>query len=206
MEEHIFFHSGGLKIEGLLDTHAGQKAVVVTHPHPLYGGTMHNNVVESVLKAYGSKGYTTLRLNFRGAGASEGVHDKGIGEQEDVRSALDFLHERGKSAIDLAGYSFGAWVNAQAIGDNEGIDRMIMVSPPVQFLDFSFVTHCSGLRLVITGSLDDIAPPEMIAKVLPHWNGAAALRIIEGADHFYGEQTDEIERIIRVFLEGKGRS
>ncbi len=115
MEEHIFFYSGGLKLEGLLDAHAGQKAVVVTHPHPLYGGSMHSNVVEAVLRAYAGKGYTTLRFNFRGAGASEGVHEKGIGEQEDVGAALAFLREKGKSAIDLAGYSFGAWVNAQVV-------------------------------------------------------------------------------------------
>ena len=185
MEEHIFFNSGGLKLEGLLDSHAGQKAVVVTHPHPLYGGAMHSNVVEAVLRAYAGNGYTTLRFNFRGVGASEGVHEKGVGEQEDVGAALAFLRERGKSAIDLAGYSFGAWVNAQVMGGNGRIHRMIMVSPPVNFMDFSFVKHCAKLRIVITGSLDDIAPPDMIAEVLPGWNKEARLRIIEGADHFY---------------------
>ena len=200
MEERVFFYSGGLKIEGLIDLRDGAKAVVATHPHPLYGGSMHNNVVESVLKAYGRKGYTTLRFDFRGAGVSEGVHENGVGEQEDVKAALGFLRGRGKSAIDVAGYSFGAWVNAQAIGADEGIDRMIMVSPPVAFMDFSFVGHCPGLRVVITGSRDDIAPPDMIEKVLPHWNKQAVLRIIEGADHFYSTQTDEIERIVGDLL------
>ena len=200
MEERNFFYSGGLKIEGLLDTHAGHKAVVVTHPHPLYGGTMHNNVVESVLGAYAEDGYTTLRFNFRGAGASEGVHEKGIGEQEDVRAAIAFLRERGMSSIDLAGYSFGAWVNAQAMCGNGGIQRMVMVSPPVNFMDFSLVKNCSGLKIVITGSLDDIAPPDRIAEVLPRWNKTARLRVIEGADHFYGGRIDEIARIIGEFL------
>ncbi len=61
---------------------------------------------------------------------------------------------------------------------------MIMVSPPVNFMDFSLVEHCAELRIVITGSLDDIAPPDLIAEVLPRWNKDAQLRIIEGADHF----------------------
>jgi alpha/beta superfamily hydrolase len=204
MEEQIFFHSGDVKIEGLLDLRDGEKAVAVTHPHPLYGGNMQNNVVESVLNVYGRNGYTTLRFNFRGSGASEGVHENGIGEREDVRAALDFLRERGKSAIDLAGYSFGAWVNAQAIDDKIEIDRMIMVSPPVHFMDFSSVDHCPGLRIVVTGSRDDIAPPDMIAEILPRWNRQAVLRIIEGADHFYLNQTDEIERIIGDFLGHRG--
>jgi alpha/beta superfamily hydrolase len=204
MEEQIFFHSGDVKIEGLLDLRDGEKAVAVTHPHPLYGGNMQNNVVESVLNAYGRNGYTTLRFNFRGSGASEGVHENGIGEREDVRAALDFLRESGKSAIDLAGYSFGAWVNAQAIDDKIEIDRMIMVSPPVHFMDFSSVDHCPGLRIVVTGSRDDIAPPDMIAEILPRWNRQAVLRIIEGADHFYLNQTDEIERIIGEFLGHRG--
>jgi uncharacterized protein len=200
MEKRVFFYSGGLKIVGLIDLRDGAKAVVATLPHPLYGGSMHNNVVESVLKAYARKGYTTLRFDFRGAGVSEGVHENGVGEQEDVKAALGFLRGRGKSAIDVAGYSFGAWVNAQAIGADEGIDRMIMVSPPVAFMDFSFVGHCPGLRVVITGSRDDIAPPDIIEKVLPHWNKQAVLRIIEGADHFYSTQTDEIERIVGDLL------
>lgn len=204
MEEQIFFHSGDVKIEGLLDLRDGEKAVAVTHPHPLYGGNMHNNVVESVLNAYGKNGYSTLRFNFRGAGASEGVHENGIGERDDVRAALDFLRERGKSAIDLAGYSFGAWVNAQAIDGRTRIDRMVMVSPPVQFMDFSSVEHCPALRIVITGSRDDIAPPDMIAEILPRWNKQAVLQIIEGADHFYLNQTDEMERIIGDFLGDRG--
>jgi hypothetical protein len=77
---------------------------------------------------------------------------------------------------------------------------MIMVSPPVHFMDFSFLKDCPRLRIVITGSLDDIAPPDMIAKFLPRWHRKAELRIIEGADHFYGGQAGEIERILVEFL------
>ncbi|RLJ02607.1 MAG: alpha/beta hydrolase, partial [Candidatus Aenigmatarchaeota archaeon] len=111
-EEKVFFQAGDVKIEGMLYNAPGEKGAVVTHPHPLYGGDMHNNVVETVVQAYREKGYATLRFNFRGVGRSTGSYDEGIGEQEDVRAALAYLTGTGKTSIDLAGYSFGAWVNA----------------------------------------------------------------------------------------------
>ncbi len=200
-EEIIFFRSGGLKIEGMLDSAPGAKAVVITHPHPLYGGDMYSNVVESVTRAFRKSGYTTLRFNFRGVGKSEGVHDEGIGEQEDVGAALEYLGELGNSFVDLAGYSFGAWVNAMGLGRFELVERMIMVSPPVNFIDFSLLGYDPKIKLVIAGSNDDIGPPGMIQKMLPAWNPEARFEIIQGADHFYLGKTGEIEDIVRDFLE-----
>jgi hypothetical protein len=164
---------------------------------------MNNNVVQSVLTAYREEGYTTLRINFRGVGQSEGRHDKGIGEQEDVRAALAYLHDLGKSSIDLAGYSFGSWVNAMGLESFDHAKRMIMVSPPVSFVDFSFLGYNPKIQLVIAGSEDDIAPPAMIKEMLPTWNPEAELRIIQGADHFYWGGNDDIEAIIQNFLDVK---
>ena len=195
-EEKVFFKSQDLNIEGLIGRSESEKAVVVTHPHPLYGGEMHNNVVESVIRAYGEKGYTTLRFNFRGAGQSEGSYDDGNGEQADVRAAVAYLVEEGKAPIDLAGYSFGAWVNAQCIEDLTDVKRMVMVSPPVNFLDFSFLEYSPKIRLVIAGSEDDIGPPAMIKDMIPMWNSEAEFNVIQGADHFYWGKTGEIERMI----------
>lgn len=204
IEEKIFFESEGVKIEGLLGRPGGQSAVVVTHPHPLYGGDMHNNVVESVVRAYGQKGYATLRFNFRGVGQSDGTYDNGTGEQEDVRAAVAFLGGLGKTSIDLAGYSFGAWVNAQCIESLTDVKRMIMVSPPVNFLDFSFLKYCAKIRLVIAGSEDDIAPPAMIKDMIPVWNPEAEFNIIKGADHFYRGKTGELETMIGDLIDLEG--
>ena len=126
-EERIFIQSDGLKIEALIDESPGQAAVVVTHPHPLYGGDMYNNVVQSIISAYKQTGFTTLRFNFRGVGRSEGKHGQGIGEQEDIRSALAFLSEMGKASIDLAGYSFGSWVNALGLASFDLVKRVELV-------------------------------------------------------------------------------
>ena len=87
-EEPVFFMSGTLQIQGLLQTKPGDKGVVITHPHPLYGGSMHNNVVESLVHAYQQAGYATLRFNFRGVGSSQGKYDDGQGEQEDVKISI----------------------------------------------------------------------------------------------------------------------
>lgn len=200
-EESIFIDSGGLRIEGLLHNAPGERAMVATHPHPLYGGDMHNNVVEAVAQAYQEKGYSTFRFNFRSIGSSEGQYDNGIGEQKDVGAALDFLSGLGKSHIDLAGYSFGAWVIALGLKEFDKATRVIMVSPPHNFIDFSFLKYSPEIKLVIVGSHDEIAGPRAIEKMVSTWNPEATFRMIQGADHFYWGKTHEIKSIIYEFLE-----
>jgi alpha/beta superfamily hydrolase len=90
MEEKISFKSDGFQLQGLLHR-AGKKGVVVTHPHSLYGGSMHNPVVETITETFQHQGYTTLRFDFRGVGASQGAFNEGIGEKRDVCQALAYL-------------------------------------------------------------------------------------------------------------------
>ena len=199
-EEAIFFDSGNLKIEGLLENVQGEKGVVVTHPHPLYGGEMRNNVVEAITQAYGEQGYSTLRFNFRGVGKSDGSYEDGKGEQEDVRSALNYLSDLGKQRIDLAGYSFGAWVNALGMEKLEQARRIVMVSPPVNFVNFDFLKYNPKIQLAIVGNRDDIAGYKTVEKLMREWNPEAIFRVIEGADHFYWGYTDVLKSIISEFL------
>lgn len=184
-EENIRFESNGLQIEGLMCIQKGERGVVITHPHPLYGGTMYDQVVAALAQVYQSKGFTTLRFNFRGTGHSEGRYDQGTGEREDVKSALLYLYALGKRNIDLAGYSFGAWVNAKITTSDFAVSNIIMVSPPVAFLDFSFLSLNPRITAVVAGGSDDIAPVDGINRLLSMWNPAAELEVIEGADHFY---------------------
>jgi alpha/beta superfamily hydrolase len=202
-EERIFIQVEDFNIEGLINESPGNKAVVVTHPHPLYGGEMNNNVVLSIVNAYHQNGYTTLRINFRGVGHSGGRHADGIGEQEDVRAAISHLSHMDKTAIDLAGYSFGARVNAMGLESYELVERLIMVSPPVGFMDFSFLGYSSKIKLVISGSHDDIAPPQIIQEQISTWNPEAEFRVIDGTDHFYSRGANEVEEIIKEFLKRK---
>ena len=199
-EERIFLESDGLKIEGLIENIEGEKGVAISHPHPLYGGSMHNNVVKAVAHAYREQGYSTLRFNFRGVGLSEGDYDNGNGEKEDVHSALQCLTKLGKTKIDLAGYSFGSWVNALGIEAFKEAERLIMVSPPVDFIDFGFLKFNPKIQLIICGTLDDIAGYRNVERMLPSWNDKATFYVIEGADHFYLGYEDEMKRIIGEFL------
>lgn len=182
MEERVFFTSESLRIEGMLEIASPTRGAVITHPHPLYGGDMNNPVVIAVQRAYRRQGFSTLRFNLRGVGASEGRHDGGAGERRDVSAALAFLSGRGVTALDLAGYSFGAWVNAGARG---GFQRMVMVSPPVAFIRFDPEAPIPTLQLIVTGGRDEIAPPRMISTYRDHWNPAAAFEVLPDADHFY---------------------
>ncbi len=196
-EERILFEAKGLKLEGMLSDSPGDKGVVISHPHPLYGGSMHNNVVKAVAHAYQDEEYSTLRFNFRGVELSKGDFGNGVGEQEDVRAALQTL---GKKNMDLAGYSFGAWVNALGLADFEKAQRLIMVSPPVSFIDFSFLQYSPKIKLVICGTRDEIAEYKKVEKMLAKWNDQALFRVIQGADHFYSGYEEELIDIIGEFL------
>jgi alpha/beta superfamily hydrolase len=201
-EQRVFISSGSLQLEALLDFVEGAAAVVVTHPHPLYGGDMENVVVESVVRVYRSRGYSTLRFNFRGVGASQGRYDDGRGEQEDMRSALRFVAAQGANEIDLVGYSFGAWVSLLGKPEAAPPERLILISPPVAFLDFSSIAFTPQLKLVVAGSRDQFAPSEQLRRFLSSWNPDARLEVVAGADHFYWGYTEELETILGALLDG----
>ena len=162
---------------------------------------MHNNVVKAVAAAYQDEGYSTLRFNFRGVEKSEGDFDNGIGEQEDVKGALKYLSDLDKNQVDLGGYSFGAWVIALGLEKYENVNRVMLVSPPVDFVDFGFLEHNSKIQLVISGSRDEIGGSRNIERMIPKWNEKAVFKVIDGADHFYWGKEDELKEIIRGFLE-----
>lgn len=193
VQTDISFACGGLRLEGMLERASGTRGVVVTHPHPLYGGDMDNPVVLAVCRAYRRKGFSTLRFNFRGVGGSGGRHDQGVGERADARAAGSAMADLGLTEIDLAGYSFGSWVNANA---GAGFSRMVMVSPPLAFIDFGPPAALPNLHLIVTGGRDEIAPPGLIERARRAWNPAAAFEVIPGADHFYSGFIDTLEDTI----------
>jgi len=197
IEEDIYFTSGGLRLAGALGRTAGGKGVIIAHPHPLYGGNMDNPVVLAIQQAYLQQGFTTLRFNFRGVGASEGRFDNGVGERADVQAALAWAAGLGLTDIDLAGYSFGAWVNA---GITAGCRRMVMVSPPLAFMDFGPPVAIECLSLIVTGGRDEIAPPHMIDRCRTRWNPAAAFEVIPGADHFYTGFLKTLADIVAAYI------
>src|SRR3984893_5546717 len=138
-EIQVSFRSGDLNLEGLLaNPGEGAPAAVVCHPHPLYGGSMYNNVVEAILAAMWQLGYSTLRFNFRGVGASEGEHDGGVGEDADAAAAMACLFSqpgvRNNGAV-MAGYSFGAMVAVAAAYQHPAVSRIVAVALPLSMTE-----------------------------------------------------------------------
>jgi uncharacterized protein len=191
-EERITFSSGDLSLEGMLSRGEGDRGVVISHPHPQYGGEMRNQVVGIIQEVFAGKGWTTLRYNFRGVGRSQGKYDEGVGEQEDVRAAVRYLRELGIQEIYLAGYSFGAWVNAQAAPDMPEVAGSILVAPPQTMLDFSFLKEDSKTKLVIAGEWDTFGPAAEISKIFGEMNFPPPVKIIPEADHFFNGATAEL--------------
>ena len=136
METSVIIQNQAIRLRGRLAEGSADRGVVITHPHPLYGGNMDNPVVVETASAFARKGFTTLRFNFRGTGGSTGMYDNGQGEQNDVIAALGFLKERGCKTLFLAGYSFGSRINASVVaGGGEFTDHLI-IPPPGGVMSF----------------------------------------------------------------------
>ena len=200
MEQKVTIPCNDIRLEGRLERIDGQNAAVVLHPHPLYGGDMDNPVVKTITGAYARCRYSTLRFNFRGVGASGGAFDNGRGEQLDILACCDFLKAEGFAAIDLAGYSFGAWVLAKLSPLPDGLGRMLMVAPPVAFMDFSDISSLLPDTRVITGALDAFAPPKKVEKWLTSCGASGGMAVVQGADHFFSGRLKQLEEALLAAL------
>jgi len=197
----ITLTADGAILEGRLYQASLERAVIITHPHPLYGGDMDNNVVVVIAEAFAQQEWSTLRFNFRGVGKSTGQYADGIGEQNDIQAAIDYLILKGFQTIDLAGYSFGAWVlTGWARKNATHLHRLFLVSPPVAFVDFDDHSPIPGLYHIFTGSRDDLAPPRPIQKSLPQWHFRAQLTVIADADHFFWGHAQTLQKEIAVAI------
>jgi uncharacterized protein len=193
-EERIVFPSGRLRLEGYYTPAASGRGVVVAHPHPLMGGSLENNVVEALVKAFFHQGCATLRFNFRGVGGSEGRYDEGRGEQEDLLAAADFLESNGVREILPAGYSFGAWVIVQVLRRRPSLGCGLLVSPPIDLMDFDFSGLSGRIRLIIAGDRDSYCDENHLRRMAGRIQ--APVKFIAGADHFYfGREEDLSDEI-----------
>ncbi len=202
----LTFTAGELTLEGALhlpnaaplsENDPPAPAVVVCHPHPLYGGDMDNNVVIAACEALAARGYVALRFNFRGVGESEGAHDRGQGEQGDVSAALEHLAslpEVDAERIGLIGYSFGAIVSAEVA--HGALRGLALISPPIAFTDLRISWGCPAL--VLGGDDDTIAPADRL-RVVAEGPGVE-LRIVEGADHSWWGFEDELGDALAEFF------
>lgn len=164
----------------------GEWAGLVCHPHPLHGGTLHNKVVHHVSLALQQRGLPVLRFNFRGAGASQGRHDHGRGEADDVRAALAYLAEKlPRAGVVLAGFSFGAWVGLRVGCDEQRVRALIGVGLPAEASDFSYLASCAKPKLFVQGTRDPYGSRRAVEAVVRQSAGPKEIIWLEGADHFF---------------------
>lgn len=176
---------------------------LVLHPHPLFGGTMHNKVVFRAAAALNDAGLVVLRVNFRGVGQSTGTHDEGQGEREDVLAALEYLSENYPGQeITLAGFSFGARVGLEVGSAAERVVRLISIGTPVDKYDFSFLEKCRKPILFVHGDRDEFGNVERLRELVNRVSARASveLRVIEGAGHFFDGHLDELKRVITEWV------
>jgi alpha/beta superfamily hydrolase len=176
-------------------------AALVCHPHPLFGGTMHNKVVYQAAKSLDALGLAVLRFNFRGAGMSEGKHDRGEGELGDVRAALDFLAGQFPAVpLLLAGFSFGCWVGLRVACGDERVAEVIGLGAPVNNTDFSFLRSCTKPKLFVHGSDDQFGAIPQVEALVASLPGEKRLVIVPGADHFFSGKLDQLDRAITAWF------
>ncbi|HVB34657.1 MAG TPA: alpha/beta fold hydrolase [Patescibacteria group bacterium] len=176
-------------------------AALVCHPHPLFGGTMHNKVVFRVARTLNELGLPVLRFNFRGTGLSEGVHDEGRGELDDVRAALDWLAAKFPAKpILLAGFSFGALVGLRAGCADERVSGVVGLGFPLNRADGGFLRACPKPKLFLHGSEDQFGNVDKLRELVASLPETKRLVVVPGVDHFFTGKLDEVDRGLREWM------
>ena len=202
----LFIPGPAGKLEALLNAGApnATHAALVCHPHPMFGGTMHNKVVFAAMKALNRFGFPALRFNFRGAGLSEGEHDEGRGEIEDVRAGLDWLGAEFHLPIIFAGFSFGAYAGLRACCPDPRVVALISLGTPVQAEDraykFDFLADCRKPKLFVSGGKDQFGPVEQLRLLVETAAEPKQLVLVEGADHFFEGKLDQVRGAIEKWV------
>jgi len=203
----IYFNGPVGRIEGRYTGSLNKKAplALVLHPHPLYGGTMNDKVVYAIYKSLVERGFTTLRINFRSVGRSQGAFDNGIGEMSDAATALDWLQLNNTDSTTnlIAGFSFGAWIAMQLIMRRPEINNFIAVSPPVNKYDFSFLSPCPIPGLILQGDQDSIVPEKPVHDLAKRHHHKIEYKTVHQADHFFRGKIDLLSRAINEYLDQK---
>lgn len=198
----LFIPGPAGRLEALLNTGEADAgyAALVCHPHPLHGGTMHNKVVFAAMKALNGLGFPALRFNFRGAGRSEGKHDFGRGEMEDVSAGLDWLENEFHSPIVFAGFSFGAVTGMRVCCPDKRVKALISLGTPVEAEDrlysYEFLSQCSKPKLFISGTQDQFGPRPQLEQMFALAAEPKDFVWIEGAEHFFEGKLERVRSAI----------
>jgi hypothetical protein len=195
------------RLEALLNagTPNAPYAALVCHPHPLGGGTMHNKVVYHTMKAFQSFGLPVLRFNFRGTELSEGEHDYGEGERDDVRAALGWLEREFGLPILFAGFSFGSYVGLQACCGDSRVAGLVALGLPTHAegrdYRYDFLRDCAHPKLFVSGTRDRYGPADEVEAAVALAHEPKELVWISEADHFFASKLEDVRQAIRAWAQ-----
>lgn len=203
--ESLFLDGPAGRLEALLEEPeegTPQEACLVCHPHPLFGGTMHNKVVYRIARGMRRAGAVVLRFNFRGVGRSEGVHDHGPGEVEDARAALTLLRQRYPALpYSMAGFSFGSRVALKlgcAHGQLPAPVRLIAVGFPTSRGHFDYLANCTVPKYFVQSTVDEHGPKHELQAAFEWFAEPKRIEFIEAGDHFFAGALDRLEDAIQA--------
>ncbi|MBK68064.1 MAG: alpha/beta hydrolase [Rickettsiales bacterium] len=180
---------------------------LILHPHPLHGGTMNNKVAYALYQIFSSRGFSTLRFNFRGVGRSQGEYDKGEGELSDAAAALDWMQSinPNSKSVWVGGFSFGAWIGMQLLMRRPEIDGFVSVAPPTNMFDFSFLAPCPAGGLIVQGDQDDIVPQDgvnlLVERLIEQQKVNIDFQVVQGANHFFTDRIDQLVGTVHNHLD-----
>jgi uncharacterized protein len=176
-------------------------AALCCHPHPLYGGTMNNRVIYRAAKGAVEAGFSALRFNFRGVGASSGQYGHGAGERKDAEALLRWLDGRYPNLpLAFVGFSFGAWVGLSVATQHHSVRTLIGLGLPLTHYDFDFLVANDKPSLYIVGTNDEFCPHEEMEALLLRLPATSSVAWVEGADHFFTGRIDAVQSHVRDFL------
>ena len=204
--QNVSFVSGDLTLEGIVHWPQGtarHPGVVLCHPHPRYGGTMHNSVVAALASALCDAGLAAFRFNFRGVGNSEGGYDRGIGEVEDAANAVSYLtldDRINPSRVGIAGYSFGAGVALEAIAQSSVLQAVASIACPMATFREVGVREMVQPKLLVCGDLDHNFPADQFKFLARRFPEPKDVTLVDGADHFFAGRESEIALTAAAFF------
>lgn len=202
--EHLSIAGAAGAIEGVLETPGEGDVialVVVCHPHPVHGGTMHNKVAHTLARAFAGIDFATLRFNFRGVGASEGAFDDGKGEIQDVQSAIAFMRERYPGLpLWLAGFSFGAAMSIRVAADIE-LNGLVSIAPAAFRFAGDLAVQPDCPWLIVHGEDDELVPIEETVAWVDTLEPGPELLVFPATSHFFHGKLLELREAVRSFVE-----
>ena len=198
--------SGRLEAKYYKNPKFGSPVAIVLHPHPQYGGTMNNRIVQLMYNTFIENGFSVIRVNFRGVGKSDGIFDNGQGELSDAAAALDWIERQNLdySQCWVSGFSFGSLIAMQLLMRRPEINRFIAISPQPNVYDFSFLSPCPTSGLVVYGKKDELVPVEYITELDKRLSAQKGIKVefnaISEANHFFSKTSDALVKYLDKYI------